>query len=165
MLHRQAFAAFRTAALEHRAAVLGRHPCPESVLFGAAAVVWLKCPLRHNLAPSNSPESETLSLRKNAASVKVLFLAWLSLTKQALGIVGKVINEELEKEGGRLQCAFDIRDEKGKGMGRQDRRDHRRGASSVEDDDDDSEVSSARRKKLETKKNSKQTANVTKTKP
>lgn len=80
-------------------------------------------------------------------------------------INGKVIDEELEKERGRVQYAFDIRDEQGKVWDVEIDANTGEVLQAVEDDDDDNDVSSAKRKKLETKKNSKQTAKVIKTKP
>jgi hypothetical protein len=39
------------------------------VLFRAAAVVWLKCSLRHNYSPLTSPESENLEFTPNLAQM------------------------------------------------------------------------------------------------
>src|SRR5215211_7184000 len=64
MLNRQALAALRAPALEHRPAVLRRHSRAKAVLFGASAIVRLKCSLRHNRSPSVSPESENLEFTK-----------------------------------------------------------------------------------------------------
>ena len=69
MMNRQALAAFRPAAFQHCAAVLGRHPGPEAVLFRASAVVWLISSLRHNCSPLNSPESENLEFTGKTAEV------------------------------------------------------------------------------------------------
>jgi hypothetical protein len=52
------------AASQNGAAILGLHPGPESVLLRAAAVVGLKCSLRHMSLPSGTPN--LMSGRKNA---------------------------------------------------------------------------------------------------
>src|SRR5215204_2527851 len=86
MFDRQAFAALRAAAFQDCPAVFCRHPRAKTVLFRAAAVVWLKCSLRHNYAPLNfHPEVKTLSLRKKRPGVKVHCLARKPLTRPVLG--------------------------------------------------------------------------------
>lgn len=61
----QPFAALGSAAFQNGASVLCRHPRAESVLFGAAAIVWLISSLRHGRSPSNPLESENLKFRQN----------------------------------------------------------------------------------------------------
>jgi len=81
-------------------------------------------------------------------------------------IAGKVIDEELEKERGRLQYAFDIRDEHGKVWDVEIDAITGEVLQAVEDDDDDEEdVRTTKYKKVDKKKQIERTAKVVKVKP
>ena len=67
---------------------------------------------------------------------------------------GKVIDEELEKERGRLQYAFDIRDEHGKVWDVEIDAITGEVLQALEDDDEEDESSTSKRKKVKNKKGS-----------
>jgi uncharacterized membrane protein YkoI len=82
-------------------------------------------------------------------------------------VKGKVIDEELEKERGRLQYAFDIRDENGKVWDVEIDAISGEVLQAAEDDDDDDEEEAkvtTKRKKIEKTKKVEQTAKVVKVK-
>jgi uncharacterized membrane protein YkoI len=78
---------------------------------------------------------------------------------------GKVLDEELEKEKGRLQYAFDIRDEDGKVWDVEIDAISGEVLQALEDDDDDDDVDSKTSKRTVKKKVVERTAKVTKVKP
>jgi hypothetical protein len=50
MRGRESLAPLRATPLEHQATVLGGHTRPEAMRLGAAAIIGLKCSLRHKLS-------------------------------------------------------------------------------------------------------------------
>jgi len=81
-------------------------------------------------------------------------------------IAGKVIDEELEKERGRLQYAFDIRDENGKVWDVEIDAITGEVLQALEDDDDVEEgARTTKNKKKDNKKQAERTAKVVKVKP
>jgi uncharacterized membrane protein YkoI len=81
-------------------------------------------------------------------------------------VSGKVIDEELEKERGRLQYAFDIRDEHGKVWDVEIDAITGEVLQALEDDDDDEQdARTTKNKKKDKKKQAERTAKVVKVKP
>jgi uncharacterized membrane protein YkoI len=79
---------------------------------------------------------------------------------------GKVIDEELEKERGRLQYAFDIRDEHGRVWDVEIDAITGEVLKALEDDDDDEvDVRTTKNKKVDKRKQVERTAKVVKVKP